>query len=148
MSNEEKPLAAGAMATTCANCDDRGWGCDNHPDRAWDDPRACTCGGAGAPEGIGGAGGRSCRNTKDPPRDRFALVRIRPFDAVHKRPDRGLREHNRLIRQAQDPGQHFSAMRIDCRDIALDGCWSARHLPGSNDAIELPAPSISIVPEL
>jgi hypothetical protein len=49
MSNEEKPLAAGAMATTCANCDDRGWVCENHQDRPWDDPRACTCGGAGAP---------------------------------------------------------------------------------------------------
>ena len=49
MSNEEKPLAAGAMATTCANCDDLGWVCENHPDRPWEGPRACNCGGAGAP---------------------------------------------------------------------------------------------------
>ncbi|OAF11763.1 hypothetical protein AYJ54_07845 [Bradyrhizobium centrolobii] len=34
---------------TCDLCDDCGWVCENHPDRPWDGPRACTCGGAGAP---------------------------------------------------------------------------------------------------
>ncbi|MET4513759.1 hypothetical protein [Bradyrhizobium sp. I1.7.5] len=48
MSSDEKPLARGST-TTCVNCDDLGWVCENHPGRPWDSPRACTCGGAGAP---------------------------------------------------------------------------------------------------
>lgn len=43
----EKPH--GDAAVKCATCDDVGWVCENHPDRPWDGPRACTCGGAGAP---------------------------------------------------------------------------------------------------
>ncbi|MCP1768328.1 hypothetical protein ABIB94_008124 [Bradyrhizobium sp. JR7.2] len=46
---EEKLLAAGTMTASCTNCDDLGWVCENHPDRPWEGPRACTCGGAGAP---------------------------------------------------------------------------------------------------
>ncbi|UQD69343.1 hypothetical protein JEY40_25360 [Bradyrhizobium japonicum] len=49
MSSEDEPAAAGATTTTCVNCDDLGWVCENHPERPWDGPRACTCGGAGAP---------------------------------------------------------------------------------------------------
>jgi hypothetical protein len=33
----------------CTLCDDCGWVCENHPDRPWQGPRACDCGGAGAP---------------------------------------------------------------------------------------------------
>ncbi|MFK4499213.1 hypothetical protein ABIF90_000640 [Bradyrhizobium japonicum] len=33
MPSEEKPLAADATTTTCVNCDDLGWVCENHPDR-------------------------------------------------------------------------------------------------------------------
>ena len=33
----------------CTACDDLGCVCENHPDYPWDGPRACGCGGAGAP---------------------------------------------------------------------------------------------------
>jgi hypothetical protein len=33
----------------CAICEDIGWVCENHPERPWDGPHACSCGGAGAP---------------------------------------------------------------------------------------------------
>ena len=33
----------------CLLCEDTGWVCENHPDRPRDGPRACDCGGAGAP---------------------------------------------------------------------------------------------------
>ena len=33
----------------CSRCDDYRWVCENHPDRPWEGPRACNCGGAGAP---------------------------------------------------------------------------------------------------
>ncbi|WP_025036151.1 hypothetical protein [Bradyrhizobium sp. DOA9] len=33
---------------TCTRCDDTNWVCENHPDRPWDGPKACGCGGAGA----------------------------------------------------------------------------------------------------
>ena len=36
-------------AMPCKICDDAGWVCENHPDLPWDGPRACSCGGAGAP---------------------------------------------------------------------------------------------------
>ena len=42
-------MAVGATTTTCVNCDDLGWVCENHPSLPWDGPRACACGGAGAP---------------------------------------------------------------------------------------------------
>lgn len=41
----EKPHTAIKYTT----CDDVGWVCENHLNRPWDGPRACTCGGAGAP---------------------------------------------------------------------------------------------------
>jgi hypothetical protein len=34
---------------TCARCDGTHWVCENHPDRPWDGPKACGCGGAGEP---------------------------------------------------------------------------------------------------
>jgi hypothetical protein len=34
---------------TCARCDGTCWVCENHPDRPWDGPTACGCGGAGEP---------------------------------------------------------------------------------------------------
>ncbi|TWB66650.1 hypothetical protein [Bradyrhizobium sacchari] len=40
---EEEPMQP------CTICDDTGWVCENHPDRPWDGPRGCTCGGAGVP---------------------------------------------------------------------------------------------------
>jgi hypothetical protein len=33
----------------CPICDDYRWVCENHPERPWEGPRACDCGGAGAP---------------------------------------------------------------------------------------------------
>ncbi len=33
----------------CSRCDDCRWVCENHRDRPWEGPRACGCGGAGAP---------------------------------------------------------------------------------------------------
>ncbi|MEY9132134.1 hypothetical protein ACVIWV_001990 [Bradyrhizobium diazoefficiens] len=36
-------------AVKCTTCDGVGWVSENHLDRPWDGPRACTCGGAGAP---------------------------------------------------------------------------------------------------
>src|SRR6188472_3993592 len=33
----------------CPRCDDYRWVCENHPDKPWEGPRACDCGGAGAP---------------------------------------------------------------------------------------------------
>ena len=33
----------------CFRCDDSGWVCENHPERPWQGPRACQCGGAGMP---------------------------------------------------------------------------------------------------
>ena len=33
----------------CSRCDDYRWVCENHPKRPWEGPRACACGGAGAP---------------------------------------------------------------------------------------------------
>jgi hypothetical protein len=35
--------------TTCSRCEDSGWVCEDHPERPWDGPHACGCGGAGAP---------------------------------------------------------------------------------------------------
>jgi hypothetical protein len=32
----------------CARCDNCRWVCEDHRDRPWEGPRACTCGGAGA----------------------------------------------------------------------------------------------------
>ncbi|MCP2106688.1 hypothetical protein M2202_007532 [Bradyrhizobium japonicum] len=57
MSSEGKPAAAGATTTTCVSCDDLGWVCENHPDRPWDGPRACSCGDAGAPSPACNAAG-------------------------------------------------------------------------------------------
>jgi hypothetical protein len=41
------------MTTVCANCDDTGHACENHPDLPWDGMStsdvACHCGGAGMP---------------------------------------------------------------------------------------------------
>jgi hypothetical protein len=37
------------MTAICAHCEDCGWVCENHPDKPWEGPRACSCGGAGAP---------------------------------------------------------------------------------------------------
>jgi hypothetical protein len=34
---------------TCQRCDGCRWVCENHLDRPWQGPRACDCGGAGAP---------------------------------------------------------------------------------------------------
>ncbi|QOZ68900.1 hypothetical protein SAMN05192541_15124 [Bradyrhizobium arachidis] len=34
---------------TCARCDGTHWVCENHPERPWEGPKACGCGGAGAP---------------------------------------------------------------------------------------------------
>jgi hypothetical protein len=31
----------------CFRCDDCGWVCENHPERPWQGPNACECGGAG-----------------------------------------------------------------------------------------------------
>jgi hypothetical protein len=31
----------------CIWCDDVGWVCENHPERPWEGPYACDCGGAG-----------------------------------------------------------------------------------------------------
>ncbi|QOZ69132.1 hypothetical protein WN72_24535 [Bradyrhizobium arachidis] len=42
------PLASRA-AMKCTTCADTGWVCENHPDRPWEGPQACSCGGAGAP---------------------------------------------------------------------------------------------------
>lgn len=33
----------------CLHCDNCHWVCENHRDRPWEGPRACGCGGAGAP---------------------------------------------------------------------------------------------------
>jgi hypothetical protein len=33
----------------CARCDNCRWVCENHPDKPWEGPRACGCGGAGMP---------------------------------------------------------------------------------------------------
>jgi hypothetical protein len=33
----------------CFRCADSGWTCEDRPDRPWQGPRACTCGGAGMP---------------------------------------------------------------------------------------------------
>jgi hypothetical protein len=37
----------------CNICDDKGWVCENHPDKPWDGTSdredACSCGGAGMP---------------------------------------------------------------------------------------------------
>ena len=33
----------------CPRCDNTHWVCENHLDRPWEGPRACGCGGAGAP---------------------------------------------------------------------------------------------------
>lgn len=33
----------------CARCDGTHWVCEFHPDRPWDGPKACGCGGAGEP---------------------------------------------------------------------------------------------------
>ena len=33
----------------CFRCEDSGWVCENHPDRPWDGPHACSCGAAGEP---------------------------------------------------------------------------------------------------
>ncbi|NWL36220.1 hypothetical protein FBF71_02695 [Bradyrhizobium elkanii] len=33
----------------CPACDDCGWVCESHPERAWMGNCACSCGGAGAP---------------------------------------------------------------------------------------------------
>ncbi|WP_342733743.1 hypothetical protein [Bradyrhizobium sp. B117] len=32
---------------TCARCDGTHWVCENHPERPWEGPKACGCGGAG-----------------------------------------------------------------------------------------------------
>jgi len=37
------------MTKTCVHCNDLGWVCENHRIAHWDGPRACACGGAGAP---------------------------------------------------------------------------------------------------
>jgi hypothetical protein len=37
------------MSLRCTLCDDGGWVCENHPEVPWEGPRACPCGGAGAP---------------------------------------------------------------------------------------------------
>ncbi len=29
----------------CPRCDDYRWVCENHPERPWEGPRACACGG-------------------------------------------------------------------------------------------------------
>jgi hypothetical protein len=34
---------------TCTRCDNTHWVCENHPDRPWEGPKACGCGGAGEP---------------------------------------------------------------------------------------------------
>ena len=31
----------------CETCDNTGWVCEAHPDRPWNGPNACGCGGAG-----------------------------------------------------------------------------------------------------
>lgn len=42
---------------SCANCDNQGWVCENHPEVPWNDGEGC-CGGAGMP----------CKcNTSNPP---------------------------------------------------------------------------------
>jgi hypothetical protein len=33
----------------CSRCDGTHWVCENHPERPWDGPKACGCGGAGDP---------------------------------------------------------------------------------------------------
>jgi hypothetical protein len=33
----------------CARCEGTHWVCESHPDRPWDGPKACGCGGAGDP---------------------------------------------------------------------------------------------------
>jgi hypothetical protein len=33
----------------CSRCEDRGWVCENHPERPWEGGNACTCGGVGMP---------------------------------------------------------------------------------------------------
>jgi hypothetical protein len=33
----------------CLRCDNGRWVCEAHTDRPWEGPRACDCGGAGAP---------------------------------------------------------------------------------------------------
>ena len=35
-------------APNCLVCLDTGWVCEKHPDRPWDGPHACGCGGAGS----------------------------------------------------------------------------------------------------
>ena len=34
---------------SCEACDSTGWVCEGHQDQPWQGPRACGCGGAGAP---------------------------------------------------------------------------------------------------
>ena len=33
----------------CFCCEDCDWVCENHPDRPWQGPHACECGGTGMP---------------------------------------------------------------------------------------------------
>jgi hypothetical protein len=33
----------------CAQCEDCGWVCEDHPDRPWEGSHACSGGGVGAP---------------------------------------------------------------------------------------------------
>jgi hypothetical protein len=57
MDREEAWEAARALARaerdklehTCSLCDGGAWVCEEHPDRPWQGPNACTCGAAGAP---------------------------------------------------------------------------------------------------
>lgn len=37
------------MNLDCSVCHGARWVCENHPDRPWDTPDGCRCGGAGMP---------------------------------------------------------------------------------------------------
>ena len=42
-------LTVEASMMRCAQCQDCGWVCEEHPGRPWAAPRACGCGAAGLP---------------------------------------------------------------------------------------------------
>ncbi|WP_035968758.1 hypothetical protein [Bradyrhizobium sp. WSM1417] len=48
----------------CARCDGTHWVCESHPDRPWDGPKACGCGGAGEP----------CPNCNDAAHDELPVL--------------------------------------------------------------------------
>lgn len=52
MAKNDEMLPNGNIAsinnTVCANCDNEGWVCENHPEVPWGFGEGC-CGGAGAP---------------------------------------------------------------------------------------------------